>query len=122
MHAELLEAGDRTRLVVRGHDLEACQRALEVLRDDPGVLEYLAPAPTSEPGRRDQFGEVTALQDFIVAVAAGVTVETLVAAFKAVLARPPPEEQRVMRTTVDVKVEGPGQVEVSVRVAADAEE
>lgn len=112
-----LDAGDRAQLTVRGSDREIATALVEALRADPELTDGLVPAPSGLEVSGSEFGDVSVVQDFIVAVAAGLTVEGLVATVKAALGRAGAEEESPLQETglsVTVKTEAPGIVEIEI--------
>ncbi len=113
-----LDSGDRAHVIVRGFELAVCQRALDLLRTDPKLLEHVVPAPSGNAARRDQFGDVSAFQDFIVAVGGGLSVEALAAAIRSVFTRSKSEqrERHEIHAEVHFTSAEPGQVVVTITV------
>lgn len=123
MIAAPLVTGDRARLVVRGVDADSCRLLLEALLADERLGETLVPATVGTRPHSNEFGEITAVQEFLVAVAAGITVETLAAGFRAALGRlhgRRPEIASPQTTQVEVTTSAPGLVEVTVVMSAEA--
>jgi hypothetical protein len=109
------------RLLVRGADTEACREVLRSVRSDEDLGAMLTPATTGEEPHSNEFGEIAAVQEFLIAVAAGATVEALAAGFRAAvdkLRRGPSEAASPQSTHVEVTTTAPGLVQVTVVVVA----
>jgi hypothetical protein len=113
--------GDRARIVVRGGAAEHGLSVLRRLAADPNLREQLVPSPVPGRAAPEDFGDLTAMQEFIIAAGAGVTAEALIAAVRAVLQRPKqvagaeePGETPTRQITVTATPIAPGVIEISV--------
>jgi len=115
--AASLGVGDRAQLTVRGSDREIATALVEALRADPELTAGMVPTPSGLEVNGSEFGDVSVVQDFIVAVAAGLTVEGLMATVKAALGRAGAEEESPLQErglSITVKTEAPGIVEIEI--------
>jgi hypothetical protein len=116
----LVEAGHQARVVVTGGSQENATSVIDALRDDRELVDAMVPTPAGlEVTSAGEFGDVKVVQDFIIAVAGGITVEGLKTIVANALGRAPdpadePSPDLKMSVTVEAKV--PGLVEVNITI------
>lgn len=112
-----LEVGDRAQFAVKGRDREIATAVVAALEADPELRERMVPTPAGLEVSGSEFGDVNVVQDFIVAVVGGLTVEGLVAMVRGALGRASAGESSPLRKTtlsVSVKTDTPGIVEIEI--------
>lgn len=95
-----LRPGDRAQVTVRGGTREARTVVLDRVVGDPQLADRLVPSPAIRQSELGEFGDMTAVQEFIVAAAAGVSTEALIAGVQAALRRRSPEPTAASREHV----------------------
>jgi hypothetical protein len=92
-----MQAGDRVVIVVYGDSRARATEALSAIASDSGLGRTLVASPANQSALAEDFGEMTAVQEFLIVTASGLTVEALIRAVRRVLtglrdaAKPLPE-------------------------------
>jgi hypothetical protein len=85
--ASILTSGERAIFCVRGGSRDAAGGVLASIVADDALAEFLVPSPAPVRAGNDDFGSSVLVQEFIVAAAAGLSVEALVAGVRAVFSQ-----------------------------------
>lgn len=106
-------------MIVHGTTPEIANSALKRITHDEELAQWLVPSPVPVRTEGARFGMSAAVQEFIIAAGAGVTVEALVAAVRAALPRREEADQNDRgrdRISITATPRGSGVIEVTVTV------